>query len=101
MTLFYVDKIGLTAESLLLHSGHYGDDYIQITATGTTIGMVDWQMVGIMECFGHSAPASDRAIGLVWDETRLLIDFDGVPQLTRHHKAALVDAGFNLYNFGE
>lgn len=99
MNLLYVDTLGLASALLNLHSGRYGDWQIDIYATGTTTDMVDWQMVGRMNC-ENVETGKRRSIGMVWDESRILTDYDGVEHLTRDEMDALNVAGFNLYNFG-
>lgn len=98
--LFYVDTYGLASALLNLHSERYGDWQIDIYATGTTSDMVDWQMVGKMQCFDVKS-GHHHAIGLVWDETRILTAYDGVEHLSGYEMDALSAAGFNLYNFQE
>ena len=98
MNLFYVDTRGTADHNLSMYAGRHGDWQIDITATGTTRDMVDWQIVGLMHCQNMDS-GHRRFIGLVWDESRILTDYDGVGELTRDEMDALSVAGFNLYNF--
>lgn len=94
----YITGDGQAMGSLELHSGHYGDWLITITATGITPNVVDWQFTGLMHC-KNKTRGTARYLGLIWDESRTLTDVEGYP-LTRDELEALQVAGFNLYNFG-
>lgn len=100
MNILYIDSTGVADSTLPLYAGRHGDWQIDIQAVGTTRDMVDWQIVGYMHCQNMDS-GHRRSIGLVWDESRILTDYDGVGDLTRDEFDALNTAGFNLYNFME
>lgn len=98
MNLFYIDTRGIADSNLPIYDGRHGDWQINIMATGVTAEMVDWQLVGLMSCH-NVLSGHHRTVGLVWDESRILTDYDGVSGLTYDEEDALTSAGFNLYNF--
>ena len=82
----------------MIYDARHGDWRIRIAETGTTQDEIDWQIVGIMQC--HNLLTNlQRNIGLVWDEHRILTDYEGVDGLTVDERDALNVAGFNLFNF--
>lgn len=97
MSIFYVSSNGTTDEALVLHSGHYNGTQITIIATGTTRDMVDWQLVGRMFCVNIDT-MKRKEFGLVWDESRVLTDYEG-DTLSAVELRALAEAGFNTENF--
>lgn len=94
----YVTHDGAAMRELEIHSGHYGDWHITVTATGITPDNVDFMFVGRMQCINHVAKRM-RTYGLIWDEARTLVDLEGYTDMTERERDALTAAGFNLYNY--
>lgn len=96
--IIYINSAGFADTNLNVYDGRHGKWQINIGATGVTQGMVDWQFTGVMFC--HNTESDDhRTIGLIWDQTRIVTDYEGVTFLSREEKDALRAAGFDTYNF--
>lgn len=96
MRTFYVTRDGSTDDTLPLYFGHHENWHVRIDARGTTVDMVDWQYIAVMEC-RHIHNGMSKMFGLIYSENKILTDWEG-DKLGKIELAALRAAGFNISN---